>query len=202
MPGFFAYYHLTKYMKKKQTEKVIGIALDGVLRNITISFERIYSKHIEFNGRPIKQPINMYKLLDSFEFKNADELNTFIRTEAPVIWGRADEMRRGAMEDLNSILVPLKEKGYRVVLISKESQKTKGGTLFWLGDRATEVNEIRFIEKNEDFWEGIDTLVTANPEIFKLKPKGQRALLYNSPTNKEVRYARRIRNIKEILNKI
>ena len=145
----------------------------------------------------------MFNILDSFPFESKDEMNEFVMSEALIIFGRAEEMRRDAMADLNKILPQLKEKGYRVILISKESGKTKGGTHVFLGDKACEINEIRFVEDNQDFWRDIDILVTANPEIIALKPKGKKALVYNNHSlNKELRHARRIYNIKDILTKL
>lgn len=186
---------------KKQKEKIVGISLDGVLRNITGTFERIYTRM--YPERTIKRPVNMFNILDSFPFESKEEMNEFVMSEALIIFGRAEEMRRNAMDDLNKILPQLKEKGYRVILLSKESGKTKGGTHVFLGDKACEVNEIRFVDDNQDFWRDIDILVTANPEIIALKPKGKKALVYNNHSlNKELRHARRIYNIKDILTKL
>lgn len=186
---------------KKQKEKVIGISLDGVLRNITVTFERIYTRM--YPDRVIKRPVNMFNILDSFPFDTKEEMNEFVMSEALIIFGRAEEVRRNAMDDLNKILPVLKTRGYRVILISKEAGKTKGGTHVFLGDKACEINEIRFVENNIDFWQGIDILISANPEIIALKPKGKKALVYNNNLyNKDLFHARRIYNIKEILTKL
>ena len=189
-------YNMSAINKRKKKEKVVGFALDGVLRNISRSLDAVYKKC--FPNRAVKLPISPYNILDSYHFESQEEFAEFLTAEAPTVFGRAEETYHGIVHDFNKVCAVLKANGYKPVLISKEVGKTKPGTLFFLSFTGCEVEDIRFVTKLEDFWEGVDILVTANPEVIALRPARKRAIKVHRAYNRDVKHVRRITNIKDL----
>lgn len=181
---------------RKKKEKVIGFALDGVLRDISRSLDSVYKKC--FPNRAVKLPVSPFNILDSYHFESQEEFAEFLTTEAPTVFGRAEEVYSGVMHEFNKLCVTLKKAGYKPVLISKEVGKTKPGTMFFLSYTGCEIENIRFVSKLEEFWEGVDILVTANPEVIALRPPRKRVVKLQRKYNREVKHVRRILNIKEL----
>ena len=189
-------YNMSAENKRKKKEKVVGFALDGVLRNISRSLDSVYKKC--FPNRAVKLPVSPYNILDSYHFESQEEFANFLTSEAPTVFGRAEETYHGIVHDFNKVCTVLKANGYKPVLISKEVGKTKPGTLFFLSFTGCEVEDIRFVSKLEDFWEGVDILVTANPEVIALRPARKRAIKVHRAYNRDVKHVRRINNIKDL----
>jgi hypothetical protein len=184
----------TKKTAKKP--KVIGFALDGVLRNIAPSLDAVYRKC--FPTRPVNLPVNPYKILDSYYFDSTEEYANFLTTEAITVFGRAAEMYHGVMHEFNKVLVILKQNGYKPVLISREVGKTKPATMFFLAFMGCEIENIRFVSKTEEFWHDVDILVTPNPEVLNQRPWRKRAIKLHKSYNRDVKYVRKINQLKDL----
>lgn len=181
---------------KKAKEKVIGFALDGVLRNIARSLDTVYRKC--YPTRVIKQPVNAYNILDSYPFESQDEFANFLTTEAVTVFGRAEEATHGVVHEFNKVIAILKRNGYKPLLISKEVGKTKPATLFFLAFTGCEASDIRFVSKSEEFWDGVDILVTPNPEVIAMRPDRKRVIKLHKSYNRNVKHVRKINQIKEL----
>lgn len=189
-------YNMSAVNKRKKKEKVVGFALDGVLRNISRSLDSVYKKC--FPNRPVKLPVSPFNILDSYHFESQEEFAEFLTAEAPTVFGRAEETYHGIVHDFNKVCTILKANGYKPVLISKEVGKTKPGTLFFLSFTGCEIENIKFVSKLEEFWDGVDILVTANPEVIALRPDSKRAIKVHRAYNRDVKHIRRINNIKDL----
>lgn len=66
------------------------------------------------------------------------------------------------------------------VIISKENQFSIPSTLLFLSKIRTRFNEYRFVETNEQMWEGLDYLITTDPELLD-----ERAIKLKRPYNEK-----------------
>jgi hypothetical protein len=58
------------------------------------------------------------------------------------------------------------------LIVSKENQFSIPSTLFFLSKIRCRFNEFRFVETNEQMWEGLDILITTDPELLDGQEKG------------------------------
>jgi len=153
---------------------VIGISINEVLRDFLFQFVYTYSKYI--GPTTIKESdITSFNLLDHFNFKNLTELNQFLYLEAPLeIFGHADQTSDGLMTHLNQFLSDIKDdEEHEIILVSKEANKSIPSTFFFLSKTGCRIEKVNFIQDSAKEWDGVDILVTANPDALKNKPSGK-----------------------------
>jgi hypothetical protein len=166
----------------------IGITINEVFRDFIGQFAYTYDKYVnKFDIR--ETPVDTFDLINHFKFDSVDELNKFLYIEASLeIFGHADQLHDNVMKHFNSFLTDIKDdEEHEVELISKEVQKAIPSTLFFLSKLATQIDNIRFVQKIEDKWNGIDILITANPDALKCKPINKISVKINSSYNKDVK---------------
>jgi hypothetical protein len=73
---------------------------------------------------------------------------------------------------------------HELELISKEFDKSIPATYFFLSKLACKIKKIRFVKDYEEFWDGVDVLVTANPTALDLKPENKTSVKIQSSYNK------------------
>jgi hypothetical protein len=69
------------------------------------------------------------------------------------------------------------------VIVSKENQFSIPSTLFFLSKIRTRITEFRFAETNEQIWEGLDILITTDPELIEGVPVNKRVIKLLRPYN-------------------
>ena len=166
----------------------IGITINEVFRDFIGQFAYTYDKYVnKFDIR--ETPVNTFDLINHFKFDSVDELNKFLYIEASLeIFGHADQLHDNVMKHFNSFLTDIKDdEEHEVELISREVQKAIPSTLFFLSKLATQIDNIRFVQKIEDKWKGIDILITANPDALNCKPINKISVKINSSYNKDVK---------------
>ena len=166
----------------------IGITINEVFRDFIGQFAYTYDKYVnKFDIR--ETPVDTFDLINHFKFDSVDELNKFLYIEASLeIFGHADQLHDNVMKHFNSFLTDIKDdEEHEVELISREVQKAIPSTLFFLSKLATQIDNIRFVQKIEDKWKGIDILITANPDALKCKPINKISVKINSSYNKDVK---------------
>jgi len=171
---------------------VIGFTINNILRNhiekLSEAYEAItYKKPIE--------PINPFELYDSFPKEEDDELvfsefdvnNTsdgekidndlnmagndisfdvyeYLYMDAAFeIFGRCEQ----AEENLMVKLTNLKSQDVEVILLNKESPRSKCATLFYLSKINFDLNRIIFPDQFKEFGNYCDVIVTDNPRIIE-----------------------------------
>ena len=68
------------------------------------------------------------------------------------------------------------------VIVSKENQFSIPSTLFFLSKIRTRMTEFHFVENNEQMWEGLDVLITTDPELLDT-PTGKKLIKLLRPYN-------------------
>ena len=163
----------------------IGITINEVLRDFLGQLEYTYEKYIgpiELNEDSVKS----LDLLDYFEFEDKHQLNKFLYQEASLeIFGHADQIEDNIMNDFNQFIMDIEDdEEHELELISKEFDKSIPATYFFLSKLACKIKKVRFVKDYEEFWDGVDVLVTANPTALDLKPENKTSVKIESSYNK------------------
>lgn len=186
---------------------VVGIAIDGIVRDFIGKLEEVYDKYFpqELEDGDEEKPernIDTFNLEDHFYFSGGtEEFNKFLYVDASLeIFGHANEVKLNAMEYLNQLHNKIEDMGHTPVLISKELSNSKPSTLFFLCKLSCKVNKIQFVRDYKDKWDHVDALITANPITLENKPMDKTSVKvinkYNSDTNSDYT----IVDIKELLD--
>ena len=174
---------------------VIGITINNILRDHISQLKKAYELLTE--KEPI-EPINPFDLEASFptvkseiisqEFKPSDSTELvvemvpneqddnfnvfeFMYEEASFeVFGRSDETIDGLIKKLKDLEKKLK---VEFVLLNKESPRSKCATLFFLSKNNFDFKKIYFPNKEKEFWDYVDVLITDNPKVLKSKPKNK-----------------------------
>jgi hypothetical protein len=166
----------------------IGISINEVLRDFIGQLTYTYNKYI--NEINIKEgEVTNFNLLEFFPFKNIDELNKFLYLEAPLeIFGHADQISDGLMNHFNQFLMDIQDDGeHEIELLSKEANKSIPATFFFLSKTGCRIENIRFVKNATKEWDGLDVLITANPDALMNKPSGKISIKINASYNKDVK---------------
>ena len=174
----------------------IGITLNDVLREFTAQFEYVYDKYFPKYSESGKQiqlnlrenPVTSFNLIEHFPFKNVDEMNEFLHREAALeIFGHADQMHPNLMNQLNNFIMELNdETEHKIEIVSREAINSIPATYFFLSKTLCRAEQVRFVTKYEDKWNGVDVLITANPRVLELKPQGKVSVKVKTTYNTNV----------------
>ena len=165
----------------------IGISINEVLRDFISQFIYTYNKYI--NETNIKtEEVTNFNLAETFNFPNVDELNKFLYFEAPLeIYGHADQLHDNLINHFNNFLMDVKDDGqHEIEIVSKEVGKSIPATFFFLSKTGCKIDRLRFVKKSEKEWDGLDILITADPEALKNKPEGKISVKIKTPYNKDL----------------
>jgi len=165
----------------------IGISINEVLRDFIGQLTYTYNKYIKETD--IKEnDVTNFNLIEFFKFDTIDDLNKFIYLEAPLeIFGHADQLSDGIMNHFNHFLMDIEDDGeHEIELVSKEANKRIPSTFFFLSKTGCRANKIRFVKDSKKEWDGVDMLITANPDALKNKPSGKISVKIKSSYNKDV----------------
>lgn len=179
----------------------IGITLNEVVRDFTGQLAYVYSKYIE-EYKIEENPVTDWDLIKSFKFKDDHALNTFLYTEAAMeIFAHADQLHDNVITKLNSFITNMVDEEHEVVLISREGDKARCATLFFLSKLGFTGDNIKFVLDTAKKWDGVDVLITANPKALAAKPEGKIAIKINSTYNEDSECDFEFNDIVEIINK-
>ena len=188
---------------------VIGITINNILRDHISQLKKAYTLLTE--KEPV-EPINPFDLEVSFptiqseiavhEFNpdNGVELSEemmvneqdenfnvfeFMYQDASFeVFGRSEESVSGIIKKLKDLEKKLK---VEFVLLNKESPRSKCATLFFLSKNNFELKKIYFPEKEKEFWEYVDVLITDTPKILKAKPKNKTSIKVKNNFNVDIK---------------
>jgi len=166
----------------------IGITINEVLRNFIGQLAFTYEKYVG-DIDITEEDVTNFNLIEFFKFDDINKLNSFLYLEAPLeIFGHAGQMSDGLMNHFNNFILEMRDDGeHEVELISLEVDKSIPSTFFFLSKLGAKIPNIRFVNKYEDKWNGIDVLITANPKTLECKPSGKIGVKVNCPYNKETK---------------
>jgi 5'(3')-deoxyribonucleotidase len=164
----------------------IGISINEVLRDTLSQLDYTHSKYISEKETTVtRDEITSFDLTNHFEFESTKQLNRFLFDEASLeIFGHADQMFENLMTKFNMFLVDIdEEEEHTIELVSREYLKSIPSTLFFLSKLGCRATNIRFVKQNEDEWDGLDILITANPVALENKPDNKISVKVKAPYN-------------------
>ena len=190
----------------------IAIEINGVLRDTVKKIEQVYEKFYVENilnekrdfEYEILSPITSLRLQDHLKFRDNDELYDFLYTEHCMeIFGHASSTEYSTFIDLNDFYVDMRD-NHDIILISDEIGKSKPATLFFLSKFGCQIEKIVFYSQFtlQTFWNEIDLLLTANPDLLLNHPTDKKIIKYNTNYNTNITDLPNIDNIKELKNLI
>ena len=165
----------------------IGITLNEVLRDYVGQLAYTYDKYVGENG-VTEEDITNFNLIEFFKFEDINKFNTFLYLEAPLeIFGHADQMSDGLMNHFNTFLMDIKdEEEHEIEIVSREIDKSIPATYFFLSKTSCRIDKVRFVSDYASKWDGLDVLITANPQTLEAKPSGKISVKVNTTYNKNV----------------
>jgi hypothetical protein len=207
----------------------IGIEINGVLRDTIGKFTQLYEKHLideiesnnptylmDLSGNtevtllddPFKyeklSDVTSLNLLDHFSFPSKDELYSFMYEEYTMeLFGHAPSTEMMTFNILNDIYHNLRDK-YDLMIVSDEIGRSKPSSLFFLSKFGCLLEKVFFyseVTKN-DMWNGVDILLTANPDLLLNKPSNKIVIKYETEFNKNVESEHTIKSLSEFEDKL
>jgi hypothetical protein len=187
---------------------VIGITINNLIRDHISQLKKAYEILTEHE---CIEPVNPFDLESSFpnktstesvlEFDPSQEPGTSILTynenneefnvyefmyhEASFeVFGRAEESIDGIVRKLKQYE---KKLGVKIILINKESPRSKCATLFFLSKNGFDLERVIFPQKESDFWSEVDLLITDNPKILRKKPKHKYSIKVSNDFNLDIK---------------
>lgn len=185
---------------------IIGITINNIVRDHISQLKKAYTLLTEEEAI---EPINPFDLESSFPNKTSTELiQEFTVTETgdemPLnevneefnvyefmyheasfeIFGRSEESIDGIVRKLKEYEKKLRVK---IVLINKESPRSKCATLFFLSKNGFDFDRILFPKDYKNFWDEIDVLITDNPKALKKKPKNKYSIKVKNDFNIDIK---------------
>jgi len=165
----------------------IGITLNEVLRDYVGQLAYTYDKYVG-ESNVTEEDITNFNLIEFFKFDDINKFNTFLYLEAPLeIFGHADQMSDGLMNRFNTFLMDIKDdEEHEIEIVSREIDKSIPSTYFFLSKTSCRIDKIRFVSDYASKWDGLDVLITANPQALEAKPSGKISVKVNTTYNKDV----------------
>ena len=179
----------------------IGITINEVLRDFIGQLNYTYSKYVEETDIT-EEDVTSFNLIDFFKFDDIKQLNRFLYLEAPLeIFGHADQMSDGLMNHFNTFLTDIKDDGeHEVSLVSLELEKSIPSTLFFLSKTGCRATNLNFVSTYLEKWDGVDVLITANPQTLENKPNGKISVKVKTSYNKDAASDYEIDSILDFIN--
>jgi len=137
----------------------------------------------------IIEPITSHKLSEHFIFPSENEYINFMFMDFPMnICGHAPSISANTFNVLSEIQKNVVKKKDKVNIICSAVAKQKPASLFFFSKYGLEVNEIIFYNKKtlKNMWTRHDVIVTANPDLLKLKPNNKKSIKINTTYNTNI----------------
>lgn len=195
------------------SKKIIGVSIDGVLRDMHSQFDKWYRKAYikndsivqmdnNFNYVPTNEteeegnfisnriddlitlPIDSYDLMNHYRFESKEEYEKFLYQDYVFqIFGAANEFHR-SMDYINLIQdFGQKNNLFDIVLLSTGKDKEISSTYHFLAKHVCKISNIKFVNDNQDKWNHCDILVDDCPAVFEDKPEGKISIKINHEYN-------------------
>lgn len=191
---------------------IIGVELNGVLRNTLKKIQEEYEKWYvdnpfreeeDFEYKVIS-PVNSLELINHLSFPSKDDLYDFLYKEHTMeIFGHAGSVETSGMYDLNDFYFDMRDE-YDVIITSDEIGKSKPASLFFISKFGCQIETIKFYSEPtiNSLWDSINVLLTANPNLLLNHPEDKIVIKYNTSYNSDIETKYSISSIKELKNKI
>jgi len=167
----------------------VGLVLNNLIRDYLSRLIEVYVKYTTPKDAtephmPI-MPINPYLLEESFPLPEDefDNIYAWLYHGVPLeVFGGANQTRTNILQRICLFQTKIHDK---LILLSRETARSKYATLSFLAKNQFDLSEIIFVENYEEYWKHVDVVITDNPEILKVMPAGKTAVVLMNEFNKE-----------------
>jgi len=137
----------------------------------------------------IVEPITSHNISEHFIFPSDDDFISFMYMDFPMnICGHAPSVSANTFNILIDIQKNVIKKKDKLSVICNGLAKQRPASLFFFSKYGLETNEIVFYNKKtlKSMWTKYDVIVTANPELLKIKPNNKKSIKINTTYNTEI----------------
>ena len=211
MRDFFVYFIFFQF--KFNIMKIIGISIDGVLRDKLTQFDKMYRKKYIKNesivkmdeyfryvpeeddegenariqnliNEKIKYPIDTFDLLNHYQFESKEEFLDFLDQDYVFeIYGSASPFPK-AMDKANKLQkIGQINMQYEILLFSQEQEQAIQATYHFLAKSACRIKKIIFDNDVNRIWDYCDMIITDNPNFIESKPDNKLTIKIKSDYN-------------------
>jgi hypothetical protein len=193
--------------------KVLGITINGVLRDFNSQFEKYYRKEFikneslvgmddnfyaveeeenneelnrirELEQRLITLPVDTFDLMNHFHFEDKEAFDKFLFQDYTFpIFGAATSIPRAFDFLLRIQSIGEVNNMFEIVIISTEKTQAVTSTLHFLAKNGCRARNIKFIDNYSEAWNYCDVIVSDTPEVFESKPEGKTSIKMNTLYN-------------------
>jgi hypothetical protein len=194
-------------------KKVLGIGIDGVIRDSYGQFDTWYRRAFikndrlvgmddsfqyvensetddEFNemqrltDEKINLPLDTFDLLNHYSFENREEMENFMYNDYSFqIFASAPSFPK-TMDAVNFLQVfGDSTELFDVVLFAKCKDSSIISTYHFLAKHACKIRSVKFIKEFEEVWDFCDVVISDSPEIFETKPDDKKSIKINHMYN-------------------
>jgi hypothetical protein len=135
-----------------------------------------------------------------FNFRDKDELYSFMYEEYTMeLFGHSSSSEMNSFNLLNEFYYDNRDE-FDVLIVSDEIGKSKPASLFFLSKFGCLVEQILFYSEitKLKMWDGVDILVTSNPDLILNKPTDKTVIKYVTDYNKHVYSEYKIHSLSEL----
>lgn len=198
---------------------IIGVDLNDVLRDFTMNFAKYYKQGYDhtFDYDELELWTNNIQAL--YPFKNQGAYEKFVYEDyAYELFGACPTCGMQLSADFNkwvtSIVPDLDiEEPVDILIVSPfEYGMSIASSYFFLSKIGCRVRKVFFPSDSSEIWEKCDALITANPDLLKMKPEGHVSVKIKQEYNEEVeadytystfkKFAETPENTEEIIKKL
>lgn len=183
---------------------------DEVLRDTIGKVKAVYEKffiedYVYEEGEEnfeykIVEPIDTYDFQNHFKFPSESEFINFMYMDFPMnICGHAPSVSANTFNILSEIQKTVLSKRDKFSIIGKATAKQKPASLFFYSKYGLETDQILFYNKKtlKKMWSNFDVIVTANPDLLKIKPKNKKSIKLETTYNQEIESDFTIKNLED-----
>lgn len=195
-----------------RNKKIIGIGIDGVIRNMHSGFDRAYRKSfikndslVQMNEKfeyvpdsvvdedidvlqkmideKIHLPVDTFDLMNHYHFESKEEFDKFIEDYSFEILGSAPFFHR-AMDAVNRLQALGEESGlFEILLLSTEKKNSRISTYHFLAKAGCKVGALKFVDEHSMKWDCCDIIIDDCPHVFESKPEDKISIKIKRPYN-------------------
>lgn len=156
----------------KHDRPIIGIDVDGTLRNLEAQLRRYIEKDHPNSLSAFDQNVGVqYRTLNNLPaFKNTDDIWKWMYEERVFeLFALAPRLHSTIIDNLNIFTKAAKVSGFDLVISTVQRDRSVTATLQWLAKWGCKVQNILCFDSAEDkFNSGIDVFVDDSPELIQM----------------------------------
>tara|TARA_R110002012_G_scaffold288917_1_gene481799 strand:- start:2218 stop:2781 length:564 start_codon:yes stop_codon:yes gene_type:complete len=177
--------------------KTLSIHINGTLRDVLTKLKVVYQK---YTSKDAPEEIKDLDLLKYFDFKDEEELLSFMYEECPMeIFGHGRVLTENSFVKLNEFYKTYRDV-FKIKLVSDEVEKSKPATLFFLAKYGCLIDTVEFygLGKEKEMWKNTDIFVSADSIVLDSKPKNKKTIKISNEYNEKSKGDFTIETINEL----